>query len=120
MDEGSPPRVKEPSPRKLKRLQVRTPRVWHVEGVSLASERDLNRDNGVNQLHVQKAEHLPPLVVPPLLLRSSWVAFAPADFRGEGWKKDAHQAYLFHISVTIDVTAEEAEALTTLVTRHME
>ena len=44
----------------------------------------------------------------------------PADFTGEGWKKDAHQAYLFHISVTIDVTAEEAEALTTLVLRHME
>ena len=43
----------------------------------------------------------------------------PADFRGEGWKKDAHWAYLFHISVTINVTAEEAEALTTPVTRHM-
>ena len=23
-----------------------------------------------------------------------------ADFRGEGWKKDAHRAYLYHISVT--------------------
>ena len=33
----------------------------------------------------------------------------PADFRGEGWKKDAHRAYLYHISVTLDVTAEEAE-----------
>ena len=44
----------------------------------------------------------------------------PADFRGEGWKKDAHWAYLWHISVTIDVTAEEADALTALVTRHME
>ena len=44
----------------------------------------------------------------------------PTDFRGEGWKKDAHWAYLFHISVTIDVTAEEGEALTTPVTRHME
>ena len=44
----------------------------------------------------------------------------PADFRGEGWKKDAHRAYLWHISVTIDVTAKEADALTTLVTRHME
>ena len=42
------------------------------------------------------------------------------DFRGEGWKKDAHQAYLYHISVTQDITAEEAEALTTPVTRHME
>ena len=44
----------------------------------------------------------------------------PADFRGEGWKKDVHLAYLFHIAVTIDVTAEEADALTALVTRHME
>ena len=44
----------------------------------------------------------------------------PADFRGEGWKKDAHRAYQFHISVTIDVTAEEAEALTVPVLRHME
>ena len=44
----------------------------------------------------------------------------PADFRGEGWKKDAHRAYLFHISVTINVTAEEAEALTAPILRHME
>ena len=43
-----------------------------------------------------------------------------ADFRGEGWKKDAHQAYLYHISITLDVTTEEAEALTAPVTRHME
>ena len=43
-----------------------------------------------------------------------------ADFRGEGWKKDAHWAYLFHISVIINVTAEKAEALTTLVLRHIE
>ena len=43
-----------------------------------------------------------------------------ADFRGEGWKKDAHQAYLYHISITLDITAEEAEALTAPVTRHME
>ena len=44
----------------------------------------------------------------------------PADFRGEGWKNDAHQAYLYHISVMKDITAEEAEALTAPVTRHME
>ena len=44
----------------------------------------------------------------------------PADFRGEGWKKDAHWAYLWHISITINVTAKEADALTALVTRHME
>ena len=39
---------------------------------------------------------------------------------GEGWKKDAHRAYLYHISVTLDITAEEAEALTVPVIRHME
>ena len=44
----------------------------------------------------------------------------PADFRGEGWKKDAHWAYLWHISITIDVTTEEADTLTAPVTRHME
>ena len=44
----------------------------------------------------------------------------PADFRGEGWKKDATRAYLYHISITQDVTAEEAEALTAPLTRHME
>ena len=42
------------------------------------------------------------------------------DFRGEGWKKDAHRAYLYHISVMQDITAEEAEALTAPVTKHME
>ena len=35
-------------------------------------------------------------------------------------KKDAHRAYLYHISVTLDVTTEEAEALTASMTRHME
>ena len=30
----------------------------------------------------------------------------PADFRGEGWKKDAQLAYLYHISVTLDVTCQ--------------
>ena len=43
-----------------------------------------------------------------------------ADFREEGWKKGAHQAYLYHISITLDITAEEAEALTAPMTRHME
>ena len=43
-----------------------------------------------------------------------------ADFRGEGWKNDTHQAYLYHISITLDVTAKEAEALHTPVTGHME
>ena len=35
-------------------------------------------------------------------------------------KKDAHRAYLYYISITSDVSTEEAEALTTPVTRHME
>ena len=121
MDEGSPPRIKAPFQRKLKRLQVRTPRDWHVEGVDLASNEE--GDNGANQLNIKEAEQLPPLVVTPPLLQSSWVTFAPGTLQtlgGEGWKKDAHQAYLWHISFTIDVTAEEADALTTPVTRHME
>ena len=73
MDEGSPPRIKEPFQRKLKRLQVRTLRDWHVEGVDLASneEEDFNKDNGANQLVVKEAEQSPPLVVPPPLLQSS-------------------------------------------------
>ena len=56
----------------------------------------------------------------PLVQLGCFCPRHPADFRGEGWKKDAHRAYLFHISVTIDVTTEEAEALTTPVTRRME
>ena len=44
----------------------------------------------------------------------------PVDFRGEGWKKDAYWVYLWHISITINVTTEEADALTTPVTRHLE
>ena len=92
-----------------------------MEGVGLISERDLNKDRA-NQLHAQEAEHSPPLVEPPLLPWSSWVAFALGTLQtsGERGKKDAYRAYLFHISVTIDVTAEEAEALTTPVLRHME
>ena len=42
------------------------------------------------------------------------------DFRGEGWKKDAHRAYLYHISVMQELITEEAEALIAPVTRHME
>ena len=44
MDEGSPPRVKEPLPSRLERLQDKTLRVWHMEGAHLVSERDLKRD----------------------------------------------------------------------------
>ena len=59
----------------MKRLQVRTHREQHVEGVDLASdeEEDFNRDNGTNQLLIREAGQPPPLVVPPLLLQSSWV-----------------------------------------------
>ena len=56
----------------------------------------------------------------PLVQLGHFRSRHPADFRGEGWKKDAHRAYLYHISVTLDVTAEEAEALTAPMTRHME
>ena len=56
----------------------------------------------------------------PLVQLGHFCPRHPADFRGEGWKKDAHWAYLFHISVTINVTAEEADALTAPVIRHME
>ena len=83
MDEDSPPRVKEPFPCKLERLQVRTLRVWHVEGVSLVSERDLNKD-GANQLHAQEVEHSPPLVEPPLLPHSSWVTFTLGTLQTSG------------------------------------
>ena len=55
-----------------------------MEGVDLASEKDLNKDNGANQLHIQEAEQLPPLVVPPLLLQSSWVTFAPGTLQTLG------------------------------------
>ena len=44
----------------------------------------------------------------------------PADFRGEGWKKDAHHTYRWHISITINTTAQEADSLIAPVLRHME
>ena len=62
-------------PKKTEEAPGQDPRVWHMVGVGLTSERDLNRDNRANQL--QEAEHSPPLVVPPLILWSSWVTFAP-------------------------------------------
>ena len=84
-----------------------------MEGVDLASDEgeDFNRDNRTNQLHVKEAGQLPPLVVPLPLLQSSSVTFTPGTLQTLG--------DLWHISVTIDVTAEEADALTTPVTRHM-
>ena len=86
MDEGSPPRIKELFQRKMKRLQVRTPRDCHVEGVDLASneEEDFNKDNRANQLHVKEAEQSLPLVVHPPLLQSSWVTFAPGTLQTLG------------------------------------
>ena len=119
MVEGSPPRVRESLPRP-KRLQDQTLRVRSLEGAGLVSERDLRRDGASRLL---KAEHSPLSVEPPLLCPVQLGRFHPrhpVDFRGEGWKKDAHRAFLYHISVTQDVTAEEAEALTAPVTRHME
>ena len=58
MDKGSPPRIKEPFQRNMKRLQVRTNRDHHVEGVDLASDEEegFNRDNGANPLHIKEAE----------------------------------------------------------------
>ena len=59
----------------------------------------------------------------PLLLRFNWVASAQGTqqiLKEKDGKEDARRAYLYHISVTQDVTAEEAEALTAPVTRHME
>ena len=119
MVEGSQPRVKEPLP-KPERLQDRTLRVRPREGAGLISKRDLRRD-GANQL--LKAEHSPLSVEPPSAPPVQLGHFCPrhlADFRGEGWKKDAHRAYLYHISITLDITAEEAEALTAPMIRHME
>ena len=115
MVEGSPPRVREPLPRP-KRLQDRTLRVRPREGAGLVSERDLRRDRASRLL---KAEHSPLSVEPPLLPQFSCVTFALGtrqilvDFI-------SHRAYLYHISVMQDITAEEAEALTAPVTRHME
>ena len=95
MDEGSPLRIKEPFQRKLKRLQARTPRVRHVEEVNLASEKDLNKDIRANQLHVREAEHSPPLVVPPLLLQSSWVTFCPGTLQTLG-ERDGKRMLIGH------------------------
>ena len=54
----------------MKRLQVRTHRDQHVEGVDLTSdkEEDFNRDNRANQLGIKEMGQPPPLVVPPPLL----------------------------------------------------
>ena len=47
----------------MKRLQVRTIRDHHVEGVDLASDEEegLNRDNRANLLHDKEAKQPPPL-----------------------------------------------------------
>ena len=50
-----------------------------MEGADLTSDKE--GDNGANQLHIKEAEQLPPLVVPPLLLQSSWVTFSPGTLQ---------------------------------------
>ena len=79
------------------RLQVRTHRDHHMEGVDPASdeEEDFNRDNGADQLHIKEAEQLPPLVVPPQLLQSSWVAFAPGTLQTLG-ERDGRKTLTGH------------------------
>ena len=79
MDRGSPQKIKELSHRRMKGLQVRTHKGHRREGVYLASEEEegLNRGNRANPLPPKEADQLPPLVLPPLLFQSSWVAFAP-------------------------------------------
>ena len=46
----------------------------------------------------------------------------PADFRGEGRKKDAHRMYRWHISITLNTinNAQEADSLIAPMIRHME
>ena len=44
----------------------------------------------------------------------------PADFRREGWKKDAHCTYGWHLSITINTTTKEADSLIAPVFRHIE
>ena len=53
-----------------------------MEGVNLTFDEE--GDNGANQLHIKEAEQLPPLVVPPPLLQSSWVTFAPGTLQTLG------------------------------------
>ena len=88
MDKGSPARIKEQFQKNMKRLQVRTHRDHHIEGIDLTSDKEegLNRDNRANLLHVKEAELLLPLVVPPLLLQASWVTFAPGTLQTSGEK----------------------------------
>ena len=47
-------------------------------------QKGFDKDNGANQLHAQEVEHLPPLVEPPLLPQSSWVAFTPGTLQTLG------------------------------------
>ena len=73
-------------PKKYEEAPGQNPQDQHMEGVNLASDEEegLNRDNRANLLHVKEAEQLPPLVVPPLLLQSSWVSFAPGTLQTSG------------------------------------
>ena len=53
-----------------------------MEGVDITSDEE--GDNGANQLHIKEVEQSPPLVVPPPLLQSSWVAFVPGTLQTLG------------------------------------
>ena len=56
----------------------------------------------------------------PAIQRGCYCPRHPTDFRGEGWKKDAHHTYGWHISITINTTTQEADSLIAPVLRHME
>ena len=56
----------------------------------------------------------------PAIQRGHYHPRYPADFREEGWKKDAHCTYGWHISITINSTAQEADSLIAPMLRHME
>ena len=58
----------------------------------------------------------------PVIQKGHYCPRHPADFRGEGWKKDAHHTYGWHISITINTinNAQEPDSLIALVLRHME
>ena len=58
----------------------------------------------------------------PAIQKGCYCPRHPADFRGEGWKKDAHCTYGRHISITLNTinNAQEADSLIAPVIRHME
>ena len=58
----------------------------------------------------------------PMIQKGHYCPRHPADFGGEGWKKDAHRTYGWHISITLNTinNAQEADSLIAPVIRHME